>query len=108
MAHDLKIQAEMRQRRLQQEREEEIQYSKKVKRDCDEIDRSEKKRARSEANAHARNHKELVKQLHTEHNRRQELWGREKDHDFGQMLARYYAADMRETRARNENQLWKS
>ena len=61
MAHDLRIQAADRQRRLQQERDQEVEFSQKVKHEVVEMREKEHRRTRSLANTNSDNQKELLK-----------------------------------------------
>jgi len=55
MALDLKAQAEERQKRLQRERDEEIEFSHKIRRDCKEMDKDRHPRAMSVQDKNLRN-----------------------------------------------------
>ena len=71
MARDLHAQAIERQRRLQQERDQDVEFSKKIKQDCVDIDRGDHRRTQSQVYMNYKNQRELVKQLAVEASKKQ-------------------------------------
>ena len=99
-------QAEERQRRLQREREEDVEYSLKIKRDCSQIDKQNSKRVHSMAAKNSNNQSELLIQLVNQHKRRQDQWNIEKNQETKQMFARELAIDLDDSKARSIRQAW--
>lgn len=78
MARDLQIQAFERQRRLQIERDQDYEFSKKLKKEDTDYERNEHRRTKSMVDKNMKNQTELLKQLKIESVRKQSEWGREK------------------------------
>ena len=71
IARDLYVQAIDKQRRMQQEREQDVEYSKRIKQECVEFDRKKHRHNKSEVDKHLKNQHELLKQVRCESAKRQ-------------------------------------
>ena len=63
MARDLMTQAQQRQERMQIEREQDVEYGKRITKQVQEMEKREKRYAKSVRSKHAKNREELSKQV---------------------------------------------